>query len=228
VQINHLKPRKMKFIIICLCALVFPLLTNGGNFVRSTDHSANAPLTFGQTDQKSADQTSSSGIKLKIIGNLYVAPENWSKVGDANDSKFGVGLGGMIGLGLKIDDLVFGVGPHMGINRWEANYSNKSVSATTSVYYELVDTGIEGVFYMKMGKSKFAIFLGKGETEISGGYVVNGQTIMYPDTNKAKESYNNVGIGFYIGKILISPSYVTYTGVAKAAERLEIRIGLAF
>ncbi len=218
----------MKLRILFFSIFLLPFYAIGENFIKSVPPSANTPTIFLQQTEKLPVAKNESSIKLKIVGNLYVAPENWSKVGDGKDSKFGVGLGGMVGLGLRIDDLVFGVGPHMGINRWEANYSQKSQSATSSVYYELVDTGVEGDFYMMMGKSKLSIILGKGETEISGGYVVDGKTIMYPDTNKAKESYNNVGIGFYLGKIQISPTYVSYTGVAKAAERLEIRIGLAF
>jgi hypothetical protein len=33
---------------------------------------------------------------------------------------------------------------------------------------------------------------------------------------------------FRMGKLETSPVYVTYTGVAKSAERLEIRLELAF
>ena len=218
----------MKTAILFLIVLTIPFCTVGSDLTKKVSQEAILPVSFKSQQEVSSESKAESTIKLKIVGNLYVAPENWSKVGDGKDSKIGYGLGGMVGIGLKIDDLVVGVGPHMGINRWEADYSTKTNSATSSVYYELVDTGIEGVFYMNMGKSKFAIILGTGETEISGGYVVNGQTIMYPDTNKAKESYKNVGIGFYFGKVQISPTYVTYTGVAKAAERLEIRIGIAF
>jgi hypothetical protein len=217
----------MKTATLLLIVLAFPFLSKGSDLTKKVSCLLTPPA-FTSMQEVNTQPKEESSIKLKIVGNLYVALENWSKVGDGKDAKIGYGLGGMVGIGLKIDDLVIGVGPHMGINRWDADYSSKTNSATSSVYYELMDTGIEGVFYMNMGKSKCAIIMGAGETEINGGYVVNGQTIMYPNTNKAKESYKNVGIGFYFGKVQISPTYVTYTGVAKAAERLEIRIGIAF
>ena len=214
----------MKITILVLTVMLLSLWSKGENFKKSDQKESimNMPALV----EDSADKD--KGIRLKIVGNLYIAPENWKKVGDGQDSKFGYGLGGMLGLGLKIDDILLGVGPHFGVNRWSADYSHKSQSATSSVYVELADYGIEGVFYMWFGSSKMSIILGSGETEISSGYVVNGKTYMYPGLDRAKEKYHSVGIGFCMGKFEIAPVYVTYTGVAKDAERLEIRLGIAF
>lgn len=219
----------MKLTVVTIALVLFAnMIMAEVNLQGDEDVVLNSNSKLTKNNPEKSNQESNALIKLKMVGNLYIAPENWSKVGMSDDSKFGLGLGCMIGLGLKIDDMVVGVGPHIGINRWEADYSKKAQSATSSVFYELTDTGIEGVFSMMFGKSKMAIILGKGKTNISSGYVVNGQTIPYPDTDKKTENYTNVGIAFYLGKFQIAPNYVRYTGVIKDAERLEIRLGFAF
>lgn len=225
----HIKFKVMKTTFLALTLFCIALVAKSEVASKSNETLKRNPgFIYQPKDEAVISSKDKNWLKLKLVGNLYIAPENWSKVGMSDDSKIGLGLGGMLGLGLKIDDMIIGVGPHIGINRWEANYSKKAQSATSSVFYELMDTGIEGVFVMNFGKSKMAIILGKGKTDISSGYVVGGQTIPYPETDNKTEDYTNVGIAFYLGKIQIAPNYVSYTGVIKDAERLEIRLGFAF
>lgn len=171
--------------------------------------------------QEKPDQK--SGIKFGLTGNLYLAPQNWPDIGQADDQKFGLGVGGMIGLGLKVDDMRVGVGPHMSYNVWTADYSQKSNSATRSVTFGMADVGLEGhAFFDNMG-----VYLGKGTSTMDGYMTLdNGDQFRYPGLDGEKFGYQNVGIGFLFRKMTLVVMHTSYDDAAVDASRLELRIGL--
>lgn len=168
-------------------------------------------------------KTSNEGISLIFGGSIYFALENWSRVGTSGDSKMGFGFGGDFGIGMKIDDLNFFVGPHLGLNRWSADYSQKSQSATDSVYVEMADTGIN----LTMDWGDMYINMGTGSSTISSGMIVSGQDIKYSYSGD-QYSYTLVGLGMNMDRVLLGLNTVNYSGYAKYADRIEILIGYRF
>ncbi|MBA7503907.1 hypothetical protein ES706_02530 [subsurface metagenome] len=176
-----------------------------------------------------------SGVKFALGLDAYIAPQWWSKIGDPDDPKFGLGFGGTLGVGIKIDDWKFIVGPHVGFSRWQANYSNKPYSVTESVHQEMMDVGVE--FIVDFGDMFCSC--GLGTSEITSGMMVQGTDIKYPYSGD-KYAYTNVAVGFKSGALAFSLGYVSYgkqvfdrnegqdpyTGMGEFCDRIELRLGL--
>ena len=157
-------------------------------------------------------------------GNIYIAMQGWSKVGDDSDSKIGIGAGGMIGLALSFDSsMTFAVGPHFSYNSWTADYSKKANSFTESVALNMQDTGLElslvfdgmGV-YMGAGKSKMEHFM----------ILTNGTKVPYYGLDGKTTDYTSVGFTFALSPFFVGAGYTSYAGFAKDASRVEFRLGL--
>lgn len=156
-------------------------------------------------------------------GSVYLALENWSRVGDSGDSKMGFGFGGEFGLGAKIDEMKVLVGPHISFNRWSADYSHKYQSATDSVYVEMMDFGL-------MLMSDFGdmyLNIGAGKSEISSGMIVSGKDIKYGYSGE-NYSYTHFSIGTNWDRMLLGVGVVNYSGYAKYADRVEFILGYGF
>jgi hypothetical protein len=175
-------------------------------------------------EAKPAEQANkNSGISFALGGDLYLALENWSRVGTSGDSKMGVGFGGMIGAGLRIDEMKVIVGPHASYNRWSADYSQKAQSATDSVYVTMSDTGVE----FKAHFDDLFIQLGTGSSKIGSGMIVSGKDIQYPYSGEGY-TYKSVGIGGKFDAIMLAVNATSYSGYAQYANRIEFILGLAF
>jgi hypothetical protein len=159
---------------------------------------------------------------VKFAGNFYLAPQYWSKIGVSDDPKFGIGLGGMIGLGLVMDDMVLAVGPHFGYNMWSADYSEKKNSATKSVNINMEDVGAE----LSLVTGDVGVFLGTGSSKMEAYLMTTSdQRLDYPSNGKSY-SYATVGFTFDSSPFAIGVAYVSYGGEAKDASRMEFRLGL--
>lgn len=163
------------------------------------------------------------GVKFAYGGDAYLALQNWSKVGMADDSKMGFGFGGSIGIGAQVDDMKILIGPHLGYSRWSADYSHKPNSATDSVYVEMADTGLQFTAIF----DDIVMAVGKGNSTISSGYIVNGRDIRYNYDGKSYP-YSTVSIGFKMDMFLFSIGVVNYEGYARDASRTDFRLGMMF
>jgi len=163
------------------------------------------------------------GIKFAYGGDAYFALQNWSKVGMADDSKMGFGFGGSIGVGAQVDDMKILIGPHLGYSRWSADYSHKPNSATDSVYVEMADVGLQFTAIF----DDIVMAVGKGNSTISSGYIVNGRDIRY-NYDGQSYPYSTVSIGFKMDMFLLSIGVVNYQGYAKDASRTDFRLGVMF
>jgi hypothetical protein len=163
------------------------------------------------------------GMKFAYGGDAYIALQNWSDIGTAGDTKMGFGFGGTFGVGAQIDDMKILIGPHLGFSRWSADYSNKPNSATDSVYVEMADTGLQFTAIF----DDIVMAVGKGESTISSGYVVNGRTIKYGYDGNVYP-YSTVSIGFKMDMLMFGIGVVNYQGYAKYASRTDFRLGIAF
>lgn len=176
----------------------------------------------GAMAQDVSTSTPDQGVKFVYGGDAYLALQNWSNVGMADDSKMGFGFGGSVGLGAQVDDMKILVGPHLGYSRWSADYSNKPYSATDSVYVEMADTGLQFTAIF----DDIAMALVKGESTISHAYVINGVDYKYSVDGKSYP-YSMVSIGFKMDMFLFSIGSVSYDGLS-AANRTDFRLGLMF
>jgi len=163
------------------------------------------------------------GVRLAYGGDAYLALQNWPKIGMASDPKMGFGFGVNIGIGAQIDDMKILVGPHLGYSRWSADYSNKPNSATDSVYVEMADTGLQFTAIF----DDIVMAVGKGNSTISSGYIVNGRDIRY-NYDGNSYPYSTVSIGFKMDMFLFSIGVVNYQGYAKDASRADFRLGVVF
>ncbi|HCA79066.1 MAG TPA: hypothetical protein DEP53_04960 [Bacteroidetes bacterium] len=168
--------------------------------------------------------TYSSGQHLGFSGNLYVALENWSKVGDGSDSKIGIGLGGMIGLALNFDStMTFAAGPHFSYNSWTADYSKKPQSFTESVVLNMQDTGIE----FSLVFDDIGLFLGTGKSKMEHYMTLTtGTKVPYYGLDGKTTNYTSVGFTFALSPFFIGAGYTSYADFAKDASRAEVRLGL--
>ncbi len=161
-------------------------------------------------------------IDFAFGGTAYLAPQYWSKVGTKSDPKFGIGLGGLVGIGISIDETEkFVIGPHFAVSRWNADYSDKLNSATSSVYVEM----------MEMGAGMFIVFddmymtAAMGKATIGSGMMVNGEDIKYP-YDRSKYNYYHVGFGYKTGLLMFGIGYISYTGYAHYCDHMDFRLGI--
>ncbi len=168
--------------------------------------------------------TCSSGQNLGFSGNLYVALENWSKVGDGSDSKIGMGVGGMIGLALNFDStMTFAAGPHFSYNSWTADYSKKPQSFTETVVLNMQDTGIE----FSLVSDGIGVFLGIGKSKMEHYMTLtSGTKVPYYGLDGKTTDYKSVGFTFALSPFFIGAGYTSYADFAKDASRVELRLGL--
>lgn len=168
-------------------------------------------------DNKKSNQESS----VLLGGLAYFGLQNWSRVGSTGDSKMGFGFGGDLLAGAKIDEtLKVYAGPHIGLNRWSADYSGKAYSATDSVYVNMNDMGV--VMLMDFNDTYF--HLGAGSSTISSAMVVGGKEIEYNYSGRSYD-YKSFGIGIRYESMLLGLSGVQYDGFASAADRVEFNFG---
>lgn len=156
-------------------------------------------------------------------GSVYFALENWSRVGDSGDSKMGFGFGGEFGLGAKIDEMKVLVGPHLSLNRWSADYSQKYQSVTDSVYVEMMDLGL----MLMTDFGDMYLNIGAGKSTISSGMIVGGRDIKYGYSGESY-SYTHFSIGTNWDRTLLGVGVVNYSGYAKYADRVEFILGYGF
>lgn len=174
---------------------------------------------FAQTAQKAP--VKQEGIKLALGGDLYLSPQIWSDIGAKDDTKFGIGLGMGMGMGIRIDESKFLIGPHIGLSRWSADYSQKTNSATESVYVEMADVGLQ----VTVDFGDMFVSFGKGTSEISSGYVVNGKDIKY-NYDGNTYPYSSVALGFKSSGFILGFGCTSYSGYAKHCNRAEFLLGL--
>lgn len=156
-------------------------------------------------------------------GQLFLALQNWSRVGDKSDSKMGMGIGGSLGIGYQFDDMKFLIGPQFWYNSWEADYSQKSQSATDSVYVKMSDVGMALMTYF----DDFFLEIGAGKSTISSAMVVNGQEIAYSYDGK-QFNYTSVSLGMKYELFMFGIGMKNYDGLAKYADHFNFMIGLGF
>jgi hypothetical protein len=182
-----------------------------------------ATLSFAGVAAGAQQKPDSGAFGVRFAGNLYIAPQIWPDIGADDDQKVGVGLGGMLGLALVIDDTRLGVGPHFGYNIWTANYSSKPNSATQSVTFAMLDAGLELAFSM----DDFVIFLGKGTSTMEAYMLLDsGSEFRYPGLDGEKFGYQTVGVGFTMKRFILGIVHTSYDDAAKDASRLEIRLAI--
>jgi hypothetical protein len=168
-------------------------------------------------------QTTTAQVNFAFGGNVSVEPQYWSKIGTSDDPKFGIGLGGMVGVGLSIDaSMKLLVGPRAAYSMWSADYSNKQYSATQSVYVNMTDMGI-GVL---ADFDDMWIQFGTGSSEISSGMMVSGKDIKYP-YDGTQYTYYNVGLGYKTGIFQLGIAYTSYTDYAQYCDHMGFMIGVA-
>ncbi len=172
--------------------------------------------------QESASQQD-DGTSFAFGGDFYLALQNWSDVGMADDSKMGFGFGVNLGFGVRLDDTTFLIGPHLAMNRWSADYSDKANSATDSVYVEMYDTGLQ----VSMLFDDLYLSVGKGSSEIASGYIVNGTDYRYAYDGDTYD-YSQVSLGMKTNGFMIGLGAVSYDGYAKYCNRAELQLGFAF
>lgn len=210
---KYLTIREMAFISLLMSSSIV-IADETDNNIPKQDDSAPLQETTSQQD---------SGTAFAYGGDFYMALQNWSDVGMADDSKFGFGFGASFGIGVRLDDTTFLIGPHIAMNRWSADYSDKANSATDSVYVEMYDTGLQ----VTMKFDDLFLSIGKGDSEIASGMIVNGSDIKYPYDGDTY-GYSAVSVGFTMDNFLIGLGAVTYDGYAKYCDRAEIQLGLMF
>jgi hypothetical protein len=146
--------------------------------------------------------------KIIFIGNFYVAPQSWSKL--QADSGLGFGVGGMAGVGLQIENMVLGLGPHFGMNRWQDSFF-KTVDPNPAI--NTYDLGGEADFCVEIDKTKVSLTFGAGKALFDS-----------PDEDK----FTNIGIRLGNQHFFVAPTFVNYYGGAKDLSRLELRLGANF
>jgi hypothetical protein len=179
------------------------------------------PPAKAPQDEKKEEPKKKDG--LAFGGNLLLAIENWSHVGADSDSKIGFGLGGTIGIGYQFGDMKILVGPDLWYNRWTQNYSNKSQSATSSVYVALSDAGVALTTYF----DDFFLALGTGSANISSGMTVNGKEIAYA-YDGTSYNYTTVSLGMKMNAFLLGLTFRNYSDLASNANHVGIMFGLGF
>jgi len=168
--------------------------------------------------------TCSSSQDFGFSGNLYVALQGWSKVGDGTDAKIGMGVGGMLGFALSFDSsMTFAVGPHFSYNSWTADYSKKAHSFTESVALNMQDTGLE----LSLVSDDMGVYLGAGKSKMEHFMILTGGTkVPYYGLDGETTDYKSVGVTFSISPFIAGIGYHSYAGFAKDASRVEFRLGL--
>jgi hypothetical protein len=165
---------------------------------------------------------SEAQIKFAMGGKLAIEPQYWSKVGTSDDPKFGIGLGGTLGVGLAIDSsMKVIVGPRIAYSMWSADYSNKDQSATQSVYANMADVGAGVVADFDDMWLQF----GTGTSEITSGMMVDGKDIKYPYDGQ-RYQYYNVGLGFKSGMFHFGIGYTSYTDYAQYCDHVGFVMGI--
>lgn len=212
----------LKLICLLILSVFISVIAKSENPEAASGRNLYAGLQ--KTDPIVSAENSQPKTKIIFMGNFYLAPENWSKL-EPSDAKLGFGLGGMIGLGLKRENLMLGLGPHFGVNRWQTSFFTSPVP---NAFIDLYDMGIEGVFSMLFDRNKISIIFGTGKAQFDSGYSSGGDPNINVGMSKAEEDYTNIGFGWGMGKLNIAPTWVMYSGVAKNVSRFEMRIGIAF
>jgi len=156
-------------------------------------------------------------------GHIFMALQNWSRVGATDDSKIGYGLGGTVGLGYRFDDSRFLVGPQFWYNKWEQNYSKKSQSITSSVYVAMKDVG----FALLADFDDVFLEIGGGSSGISSAMTVNGQEIAYAYSGDSY-TYTAVNLGLKMNPFVLGIGLKNYSGYAKYANHFNFMLGLGF
>ena len=172
--------------------------------------------------------TAAKGSRFIFGYNLYVSPQAWPNIGEDDDPKFGLGFGGMIGLGWRWAELVLMVGPHIGYSMWTADYSQKPMSATDRVNIGMADAGLEATFHFD---EKMGFWAGAGTSTMDASMVLdNGDTFYYPGLDGEQFSYLSAGLTFKFGRIGRFGFGVTQypDKAARDANRVEFRLGIGY
>lgn len=181
---------------------------------------------LGAQSKGTAPDTS-SGSRFALGYNLYLSPQLWPEVGADDDPKFGLGLGGMIGIAWIWGDLKIVAGPHLSYNMWTADYSGKPASATQSVSFGMADAGLELLFHFD---STMGFWAGTGNSTMDASMLLdNGSTFYYPGLHQQSFPYKSVGVNFRVAKRFRFGIGVTqYEGAAEDATRAEFRFGIGY
>lgn len=190
-----------------------------------------APLTAqdkpapGKPGPAGADAT---GSKFIFGANLYLSPQAWPNIGQDDDPKFGVGFGGMLGVGWQWDELVMLFGPHISYQMWTADYSQKPNSATQSVTIGMADVGVEAIFHFD---KSMGFWMGAGSSTMDASMLLdNGDTFYYPGLDGEQFGYLSAGVTFKVGRLLRFGLGVTQYNedAARDANRVEFRLGFGY
>lgn len=165
-----------------------------------------------------SDETADEGIQFGMAGMLMLSLENWEKL-QTDKSKIGFGISGDFYVGIKVDDMYFGIGPHLGYNFW--TYEQTISGYHTSGTWDASDAGLEFLtswdgFYLTFG-------MGSSKTSVTATVGSTSNTVEMPDD----ADYNRVGFGWYEG-FLVGLTYTSYKDWATNLSRLEISFGYGF
>jgi len=156
-------------------------------------------------------------------GQVFVALQNWTRVGTSSDPKMGFGIGGTLGVGYQFSDMKFFIGPEIWYNKWSADYSQKSQSITDSVYVAMNDVGLSLVTFF----DDFFLEISAGNSTLSSAMIVYGTEIPY-NFDATKYTYTSVSLGMKIDFIIFGIGVKNYGGYAKYADHINLMLGLGF
>jgi hypothetical protein len=159
-----------------------------------------------------------NGIQFGLAGMLGASFQNWEKL-QTDKSKLGFGIAGDLFAGIKMDDLYFGLGPHLGYSFWT---TTETVSGyRTSGTWDVGDYGFQFI----SAWDEFFLTFGMGSAAVSVTATVGGdsETVDMPED----ANYNRVGFGWYDG-FLVALTYTSYKDWASNLGRLEVSFGYGF
>jgi hypothetical protein len=162
-----------------------------------------------------ADKSSSS---FGLSGGLFGSFEIWDQLADKSAGSLGYGAWGYLALGLKMDTMFIGIGPHLGGNFWSTTHDVYNGSGTMNV----LDYG--GDFVARFDDVDFVVGLGQADVSVSAtaGYASDTETFPTP------AKYLRAGFSWSFGGMAIGASYVSYSDWAKNLSRFELNLGFVF
>lgn len=156
------------------------------------------------------------GLSAKVAIGLA----SWNDL-QTDDSKLGFGINGDLLAGVLLDEMFFGIGPHLAYNVWSTSktYSGYTATASTSVSdFGLSFGGAWDGFYVLLG-------FGSGNVTISAELGGDSQSYDLPESI----GYTRVEFGWYDG-YLIGIAFQNYSDdeIPNNLNRIEFLVGWVF